>query len=200
MRALTLLLLCLPAFAQQNIPENQVRDRGQTRPPDESQSWTRGRFGTQQPINAKLQDLSGTLIDASCQDRSTINLQQRPQQPNLAVQPSTGKGAPGVKVDPKTVQRERSDAMAHQTPDVVTRQPDRACSVTGATRGYALLLPNGRLLNLDEGGNTLVTQGMQSIPDGRAMLDGTGPAVKPQVTVRGRVVGDRLVVDKLLKL
>jgi hypothetical protein len=199
MRVLFLLFLSYSAFAQSTNP-NQVRDRGQTRPPDESQSWTRGRLGTQQPVPYKLQEFSGILVDASCEDRSALNLQQQPSQPALATPVSAPQPAPGVKVDAKTAQRERADAMAHQTPDVVTRQPDRSCSINGSTRGFALLMSNGRLVNLDEGGNTMVMQGVHSTAAGRAMLNGTGGGLKPQVTLRGRVQGDRLIVEKILKL
>src|SRR3954454_22764673 len=147
MRPLLLLIFCASAFAQSSNP-NQVRDRGQTRPQDESQSWTRGRLGTQQPIPYKLQDFSGILVDASCDDRSALNLQQQPA-------PSPSLPEPAPKANSKGTQKLNADAMAHQTPDVVTRQPDRSCAVNGATRGFALLMPDGRLLNLDEGGNTM---------------------------------------------
>jgi hypothetical protein len=199
MRASVLLFLGISAFAQSTNPV-QVRERGQVHPPDGSQSWTRGRLGTQQPLPSKVQQFSGILVDASCDDRSALNLQQQPAPPTLAVTPSVPNGAPGVKVDPKTLQRERADAMAQQTPDVVNRQPDRSCSVNGSTKGFALLLPNGRLLNFDEGGNTLAMQGLQGTPDGRAMLNGTTGGIKPQVTLTGRVQGDRLIVDKIVKL
>jgi hypothetical protein len=189
MRLLALLLVSLPVFAQ---TPNADRDRGQTRPPDQSQSWTRGRLGTQQPVPYKLQDLSGILIDASCDDRSALNLQQEPAQPDLAAQ-----NAPP---QPKNANKQNADAMAHQTPDVVTRQPDRSCAVNSATRAFALLMPDGRLVNLDEGGNTLAFQAIQSTPAGRAMLNGTGAALKPQVTLRGRIQGDRLILEKIVKL
>jgi len=199
MKVFALILLCWSAFAQSNNP-NQVRDRGQTRPPDQSQSWTRGRLGVQQPIPYKLQDFAGILVDASCDDRSALNLRQQPEQPSLAVQNSAPQPASGVKVDAKTLQRERADVMEHQNADLLTRQPDRSCSINGVTRAFALLLPDGRLLNLDEGGNTMAMQGVQSTPAGRAMLNGTGGGIKPQVTLRGRVLGDRLIVEKILKL
>jgi hypothetical protein len=199
MKLIALLLLGLSAFAQSTNP-NQVRDRGQTRPADESQSWTRGRLGTQQPIPYKLQEFSGILVDASCDDRSSLNLHQQPAQPAMAKQDSTTQSAPKVKVDAKTMERERADAMAHQTPDLITRQPDRSCAVNGATRAFALLMPEGRLVNLDEGGNTMAFQGIQSTAAGRAMLNGTGGALKPQVTLRGRIHGDRVIVEKILKL
>jgi hypothetical protein len=198
MRLLALILVSIAAAFSQT--PNADRDRGQTRPPDNSQSWTRGRLGTQQPIPYKLQNFSGTLVDASCDDRTTLNLQQQPTHPDLAEENSPPQPAPGAKVDPKTAQKERADALAHQNPDVVTRQPDRSCAVNGATRGFALLMTNGRLVNLDEGGNTMALQAVQSTPAGRAMLNGTGGALKPQVTLRGRIQGDRLIVEKILKL
>jgi hypothetical protein len=202
MRPLVLILLSFAAFAQHDISTNpnQTRDRGQTRPPDESQSMTRGRVGTQQPLPGKVQDFSGTLVDASCDDRSTLNLNQQPAQPDIATQNSAPQPDPGVKVDPKTVQKERADAMAHQNADIITRQPDRSCSINSSTRGFALLMSNGRLVNLDEGGTTMVMQAIQETPAGRAMLNGAGAALKPQVTLRGRVRGDRLIVEKILKL
>lgn len=172
--------------------ENQYRQRGQTRPADESQSWTRGRLGTQKPIPERSAEHTGILIDASCDDRTALNLSRAPEQPDLARPPSPneskGSGSPPA------------DALAHQTPDLIARQPDRSCSITGSTRGYALLTPDGRLLNLDEGGNTFVTQALFSNPAGRAMLNGSGPGLKPEVTLRGRVQGDRLIVEKILKL
>ena len=190
MRLLPFLLLSYSIFGQSTNP-NQVRDRGQTRPQDESQSWTRGRLGTQQPIPYKLHDFSGILVDASCDDRSVLNLQQ---------QPVEALPQPAPKNNARAGQKLNADAVAHQPPDVVTRQPDRSCAISGATRGFALLMPDGRLLNLDEGGNTMAIQGIQSTAAGRAMLNGTGGAVKPLATLRGRVQGDRLIVEKILKL
>src|SRR3954469_18900462 len=99
MKPLALLALTISAFAQH---PNDVRDRGQTRPADESQSWTRGRLGTQQPIPYKLQEFSGILVDASCDDRSSLNLHEQPARPALAKQDSPTQSAPKVKVDPKT--------------------------------------------------------------------------------------------------
>jgi hypothetical protein len=197
MRPFVLLLSAASLFAQgrEKTPkapdnpnnENQYRQRGQTRPADESQSWTRGRLGTQKPIPEKSAEHTGILIDASCDDRTALNLSRAPEQPDLA--PSPGPSRP-----------KGSGTPPAGAPDVVARQPDRSCSITGSTRGYALLTPEGRLLNLDEGGNTFVTQALPSNPAGRAMLNGSGPGLKPQATLRGRVQGDRLIVEKILKL
>jgi hypothetical protein len=191
MRLLAFLVVLAASLAGQDkhSAENQNRQRGQTHPPDESQSWTRGRLGAQQPIPGKMMDVSGTLIDAACEDRTALNLHRPPEQPNLA----TGDRSAPATTPP-------GDALAHQTPDMVSRQPDRSCAVTGATRGFSLLTPEGRLLNLDEGGNTFVLQALQSNAAGRAMLNGTGPALKPRITLRGRVRGDRFIVDRIVKL
>jgi hypothetical protein len=206
MKPLAIVLFSLAAFAQtdqKTSNENMVRDRGQTRPPDQSQSWNRGRIGTQQPLPHGFLTLSGTLVDGSCDDRTTLNLRQPPTQPTPATTPSQPQGKPGsasgVTVDAKTLQTERADVMPHQTPDLLLRQPDLSCAITGSTRAFALLLPDGRLLNLDEGGVTLATQAMNSLPEGRAVLNGTGPGIKPQVTLRGQVQGDRLIVQKIVK-
>lgn len=200
MRPLGLILLSAAAFAQN---ANQVRDRGQVRPPDESQSWTRGRLGTQKPLPKGVQEYSGILIDATCGDRTALNLRGKPTQPAMAVPPSPPEGkegaASGITVDATTMQSERSDALAHQVPDLITRQPDPSCAITGGTREFALLTADGRLLNLDEGGTTYAWQAIQSLPDGRALLNGNGAGIKPQVALRGRIQGDRLIVEKFLK-
>jgi hypothetical protein len=201
MRALGFFLLSMAAAFAQNA--NQVRDRGQTRPADPSQSWNRGRLGTQEPLPKGVQEYSGLLVDATCSDRTSLNLREKPTQAPMAQSPSPASGSEGssggVTVDAKTMQSERSDALAHQVPDLASRQPDPSCAITGSTRGFALLTREGRLLNLDEGGTTYAWQAINSLPEGRALLNGSGAGVKPQVEVRGRVQGDRLIVEKFLK-
>jgi hypothetical protein len=135
-------------------------------------SWTRGRLGAPAPRPGKVTMLEGLLVDASCPDRSASNLRQPPELPPPAALPN--------------------DPAAHQA--------DRSCAITRATRGFALLTKDGRLLNLNEGGNTLAMQALHAIPDGRAMLNGTGGGIKPKVTLRGRVHGDRVIVEKIVKL
>lgn len=180
-----------------------MRDRGQTRPADASQSLTRGRLGTQNPLPKGVREYSGTLVDATCNDRTSLNLREQPTKPAMATTDSAPEGregsASGVNVDAQTMQNERGDALAHQVPDLMTRQPDPSCAITGGTREFALLTGEGRLLNLDEGGTTYAWQALNSLPEGRAVLNGTGGGVKPQVVVRGRVQGDRLIVEKFLK-
>jgi hypothetical protein len=201
MRAFGILLLSAAAAFAQNA--NQVRDRGQNVPQDESQSLTRGRLGTQKPLPKGIQQYAGLLVDGTCSDRTSLNLREKPSQPAMAQSPSAASGSEGssggVSVDAKTMQSERGDALAHQVPDLASRQADPSCAITGSTRGFALLTPEGRLLNLDEGGTTYAWQALNSLPEGRALLNGTGAGVKPQVQVRGRVQGDRLIVEKFLK-
>ena len=200
MKALGVFLIAAAAFAQN---ANQVRDRGQTRPQSESQSLTRGRLGTQEPLPKGVQEYNGILVDATCSDRTGLNLREQPMKPAIAQTPSQPNGsegsAGGVTVDPKTMQTERGDVLAHQTPDLAMRQPDPSCAITGSTREFALLTKEGRLLNFNEGGTTYAWQVLNSMPEGRALLNGTGGGVKPQVSVRGRVQGDRLIVDRFLK-
>lgn len=172
--------------------KDRARPRGQSGPPDESQSWTRGRLGTQNPAPGKLTNLDGLLVDASCDDRSALNLNKRPDPAQLASVQSAERTAPAAKAP--------VDAHAEHPHDPATHQTDRSCAITGATRAFALLTKEGRLLNLSEGGNTLAMQALHANPDGRAMLNGTGGGIKPQVTVRGRVHGDRVIVEKIVKL
>lgn len=203
MRYLTLLAAATALIAQEHSPQvqdrhsnpNQDRTRGQSHPPDESQSWTRGRLGTQAPLPGKAADFNGVLIDASCDDRTALNL-ARPVVADTAPaapQPNAERSAPATQGTPPEV-------TAQMTADAAARHSDRSCAVSAGTRGYAILTNEGRLLNLSEGGNTLVLQGLHGNTAGRAMLNGTGPAIKPHVTIRGRVQGDRLIVDKIVKL
>jgi hypothetical protein len=201
MRVLGLILLSMAAGFAQNA--NQVRDRGQTRSPDQNQSWDRGRVGTEAPLPKGIQNYSGILVDATCSDRASLNLREKPAAPVMAKTTSQANGSEGsssgITVDPKTMQSERGDVLEHQVPDLVSRQPDPSCAITGSTREFALFTPEGRLLNLDEGGTTYAWQTISALPEGRAMLNGTAGGVKPQVTLRGRVQGDRLIVEKVLK-
>jgi hypothetical protein len=187
MRAIVFLLAAasVAAFAQ-TLP------RGQTPVPDQSQNWTHGRLGTQNPIIGKLVDLTGTLVDASCGDRSAFNLARPPEHPDIAPPPSPSQKMGGAVPPP--------DVASHLNRDLVTREFDESCAITGSTREFALVTPQGRLLNLDEGGNTLAAQAIYANSAGRAMLNGTRGGLKPQATVRGRVDGDRLIVDKIVKL
>jgi hypothetical protein len=202
-----LAILAAGAFAQGTSNENQVRDRGQTRTADETQTLARGRIGTQDAVPNQPLTLHGLLVEADCRDRSTRNLRQPPQNPEIAgapesaaagaAQSANGRSSHGVSVDSSTLDAERSDAMQHQVPDLRARQRDTTCAITGTTRLFALLMDNGRLLNLDEGGNTKAIQAVQANPAGRKMLNGMGPAIKPKVTITGRIHGDRAVVDRL---
>jgi len=142
--------------------------------------------------------LRGILIDAACRDFSRYNLRLSPQAlPAPAKEPDTkaagGATASGISVDARTLDAERADVMPHQSADLVSRQSDPTCAIKGDTHAYALLLADGRVADLDEGGNTFADAAVKADPQGRAMLAGQGPGFKPIVTVAGRVQGSRIV-------
>ena len=217
-------LLAAAVFAQEHASkENQVRDRGQTPVQDNRQTLDRGRVFKQDAMPLEPLVLRGILVDAGCRDRSQLNLSQPPVpiEQTLPAETSgqansqkserskqgyaTGKTEPqsgnvsahGISVDAQTLQGEREDVLEHQVPDLLNREEDPSCAITGRTTAFGLLLTNGRLLDLDEGGNTWALQMVQSSNPGSAMLNGKGSALKPKVTVKGRVRGDRVIVDSL---
>lgn len=203
--------------------ENQVHDRGQTPVQQESQSLDRGRLGTQASVPPEDITISGILVDAGCRNRTPQNfaLSPLPRANELPAEPAqekatqegnrgklgyaTGAGEPqspsmtafGISVDGKTLQGERGEVLAHQVPDLFSRELDPSCAITGGTRAFAILLQNGRLLNLDEGGNTWAMQSVQSSTQGHDMLNGKARGLKPKVNVLGHVRNDQLVVDAL---
>ena len=135
-------------------------------------------------------------MDAGCRDRSQGNLlsppiginQDAPSEPakQAAAQDAaragigfaTGKAEPhaagtsasGITVDQQTLEREQADVLMHQMRDLNSRQPDMACGVTGDTKAFAVLTNSGRLLDLDDGGNTWAWQAVQSTDAGRQLL------------------------------
>jgi hypothetical protein len=196
MRILAVFLLAAAIFAQQ---QNLVRSRGQTPIPDKSQGLTYGRIGRQALVPLEPQMLNGVLLDASCEYRGTRNLRQAPQiEPAPLPQQSTGGvSAFGITVDAQTLQRERGTVMENQLTDLRMRQSDPTCAVTAGTSLFAVLLPNNQLLNLDQGGNTLATAFLHSDPEGLALLNGKGPAMKPVVEIEGRLQRSTVVVQKI---
>jgi len=211
---------------QKSSKENMVHDRGQFWPQPAGQTLDQGRVGWQASVPNQPLILTGTLVDAGCEDRSELNLTKRPESVTAAAPAETARekstesarraevgyaqpggtrtnteiASHGIAIDEQTVQSERADIMPHQVPDMRSRMDDPTCAITGATRGYALLLDDGRLLNLNEGGNTMADEGVQNSAAGRAMLNGSGPGVKPRVTLKGWVEGPRVVVEQILKL
>ncbi|HWB84712.1 MAG TPA: hypothetical protein VG675_11275 [Bryobacteraceae bacterium] len=223
--ALPAAILAAMAVAQDTSTSNlnQVRTRGQTPVADERQSLDRGRIGTQQSMPPEPLNFAGVLVDAGCRDRSDANLAQKPISVEGALPAMTPAAATaekserskqgyasttgtnqspaqavaGITVDQKTLDSERRDILMHQVEELNSRQMDAGCAITGATHGFAVLLDNGRFLNLDQGGNTYAALAVQSSTAGKAMLNGQGPGVKPRVSIVGRIFGDRLMVDTL---
>jgi hypothetical protein len=175
-------------------------------------------------LNSNFQTFRGTLVDAGCRDFSTYNLSRSPVSlagstpaqtpqamagakstnakqpgaaPNGGADSSGPRTASGITVDAQTLAAERTDVMPHQVPDLMSRQSDPTCAVRANTRAYALLLPNGRLLDLDEGGNTFANVAVDGSSAGRAMLAGQAPGMKPQTVVKGRLMGDKIVATSV---
>jgi len=148
--------------------------------------------------------LRGILIDAGCRDLSRYNLRLAPQALPAAPKENenktaaaTGSSASGITVDARTLDAERTDVMPHQFADLLARQSDPTCAIKGSTRAYALLLPDGRVADLDEGGNTYADVAVKADAQGRAMLAGQGPGFKPAVAVTGRIQGSRIVASEV---
>lgn len=210
-RTATLLgIAALFAFAQN---PNEDRDRGATR----NSSPSLGALPTV--------TVAGTLVDAGCRNRSALNMslpgvpfsaalpaetkteaqaasQMRAgqgyanaNQPAQQQNPSTS--ASGITVDSKTLASERPDVLEHQVPDLHTRQMDPTCAITGATHGFAVVTSDGRMLNLDDGGDTYATVAIQASAAGKAMMEGNTGGIKPQVTIKGHMRGDKIVVQSL---
>lgn len=142
----------------------------------------------------------GILIDGSCEDRSLWNLARPAETLSAAVPalpPREAASGHGIAVDSQTLAAERKDVTPVMNPDLVTRQSDATCALKAGTRAYALLLDDGRLLDLDDGGNTYAALAVQNSAPGRAMINARGPGFKPRVTVSGALQGDRIFVDKL---
>jgi hypothetical protein len=222
-RVSLLLLVALAAFAQTTSKQNEVRDRGKTPVQPPGQTMERGRIGAQVAVPPGAVTLRGLLVDAGCWDRSNLNLGRPPETlagaaPAETPQESAAgnaqrqkqgyaeRGAPpregsvsasGINVDAATVAAERAGVLEHQERDLVSRQSDPTCAIKGSTRGFALLLGDGRLVNLDEGGNTFATAAVSSSPRGRSMLNGLGPGFKPVATVIGQVRGDTVIASSV---
>ena len=167
--------------------------------------------------------LQGTLVDAGCRDRTARNLglpaatfnsekpaenaaaQQAAQQmrsnqggmanPNGQQQGSVS--ASGVTIDPKTLANERPDVLEHQVADLRSRQLDPSCAITGATHNFALYLPDGRFLSLDEAGATYANEAVLGSAQGRDMLAGNGGGFKPQVVIKGNMRAEKVLVQSI---
>ena len=200
-------VLALAQLNQKTNHENDVQQRGQTPVQAPGQSPDTGRIGEQAPVPNAPVRLHGLLLDASCPNRSNPNLYAMPESVPLTM-PSAGvvqqrsagaSSARGITVNTATVDTERADIMAHQVPDMRSRQASETCAITASTREYGLALPNGRFVDLDAGGNTLANELVYDTPQGQQMLNGIGPAVKLRVDVVGRVVGDKVIVEELTR-
>jgi len=204
------------------LAQDRVND-GRVRVADERQTLDRGRLGSQESMPPGPLTLNGVLVDGNCRDRSEANLTRPPvpfsqrnpaEPPELAAtqnaarakigyatassQPFTGGiSAQGITVNPQALELEQADVLQLQVPERTSRQSDLTCAITAETSNFAFLMDNGRLLDLDGGGNAWAWQAVQSSSEGQAMLNNKGAAVKPNVTINGTIIGDRLIVNSL---
>jgi hypothetical protein len=191
------LLLTILSFVGRNdrtSRENMIQIREQTPTQSPGQTLNRGRIGSQAPAPVGAQTWTGILVDAGCPNRDAVALSGAPAG-TLATEP--GGGAHGTAVSGQTLDRERSDAMAQQVPDLRARNADPSCAVTALTRGFALYLPDGALKNLDEGGNTMAVVVFEGSPQGQAVVNGKSLGEKPRASVKGVMQGDRIIVQDI---
>ena len=143
---------------------------------------------------------TGTLIDSGCRDRSLDNL-RAPAADTPAVAATAPANPPkGISVTTQVVTAERSRATMPDTPDHASRYSSTSCALTAETKAFALLLPNGQLMELDEGGNTLAFDAFQSTAAGAAILNGKVGGVKPQAKVTGLQSGPRIKTHSVIFL
>jgi hypothetical protein len=155
-------------------------------------------------LHGTRETFHGVLIDAGCEDRSLWNL-ARPAESLAAAMPAAHPPAPAgqarqgrpIPADSKTLAAERQDVTPVMNPDLSARQSDPTCALKAGTSAYAVLLANGRLVDLDDAGNTYAALAVQNSPPGRLMINARGPGFKPRVTVTGTLQGGRIFTDEL---
>jgi hypothetical protein len=203
--------LALAAFTAVAQNPNAVKDEGATAV----------QSGPAPPVT-----LYGTLVDAGCRNRTVLNLKQTPEtfaastpsqtpadtqnaaqmraaqgyeNPNApSQQPDKQISVNGITVDPKTLAAERHDVLEHQVQDLRSRQLDPTCAITAATASYAIVLTaDGRMLNLDDGGNTFANEAVLGSTVGRTMMGGNGGGFKPAAMVKGSIHADKVLVQSL---
>jgi len=205
----TFAVVCLCAQSQSPGKAPASRDMG-TPSQAITQSEAHARQDNDLNVPSGQATVHGILLDGGCSDRQSRNLRRPPEtlqeavpaEPPNATQnnpPVSGAvSAKGISVDATTIKAERDDVMASHVPGMFERQSDPTCAITGSTTTFAVLTDGGRLLDLDQGGNTLALVAVQATSAGRAMLNGKGPGVKPRVVVKGQYRGDQLITQDLV--
>ncbi len=145
------------------------------------------RLGPARGLAEGVRTWSGMLVDAGCGNRQNYML-QTPARETLAGPASAHAEQQGAARSPKVPE----EATENRVPDVVARQMDVACAITGATTGFAILLDNGQLKDLDEGGNTFAWEAVQA-----TLLGGTPRGVKPRAVLQGTLRNDEIIVESL---
>ncbi len=149
------------------------------------------RLGPPAGLAEGVRTWTGTLLDASCRNlnSSTLGLPARETLPGQA-----GPGQEAAAGRSSLVPREVTE---NRVPDLATRQTDMGCAVTSATTGFAILLDNGQIKDLDEGGNTFAWEAIQATPAGQAMLAGKQHGVKPRAILQGTLRKDEISVESV---
>ena len=140
------------------------------------------RLGPAPGLAEGVRTWSGMLVDAGCRNRE-----------NYVLQTPVRETPP----EPAPARAERQGAAENRVPDVAARQMDMGCAVTGETTAFAILLDNGQLKDLDEGGNTFAWEAIQATPEGQAVLAGKQRGVKPRAVLRGTMQNDEIIVESL---
>jgi hypothetical protein len=178
------------AFSQQSGPSvDRGRSRLPVRPYTLGQSNRKATFAT----------WAGVLVDAGCRDRPALTRQARAvfeQTGGSGVERTAGQGRGSESGASESVLNE--DAMEHHNPQHLTREPGAGCQVTGGTRQFALMTPDGKWWELDPAGNTLANGALQQSVKARAMLSGKAAApVYLRATVKGTTLGRSIRVERI---
>jgi hypothetical protein len=145
-----------------------------------------------------MQTWSGLMVDGGCRDRSPENLRTPPTDSLAVAAKEPAKPPKGITVAPQVLKAERGEATLPDTLDHASRYDSASCALTADTKAFAILLADGQLLDLDEGGNTLAFDAFQSTPAGAAILNGKVGGLKPQATVTGLTAGRRIKVQSVV--
>ena len=132
---------------------------------------------------------SGMLVDGGCRNRERFALQTPAGETLPPRSQQRGNAARSPQVP--------EEVTENLVPDVAARQMDMGCAITGATTAFAIVLDNGQLKDLDEGGNTFAWEAVQATPEGQALMAGKQRGVKPRAVLQGTLRNDKIIVESV---
>lgn len=165
------------------------REGNPRQPGDNRQTMDRTRLRPPPGMAEGVQTLRGVLVDAGCRNRDSFTLETTGERSLPPAAGSQGVARPADQIPEQVTE--------NLVPDSASRQMDVGCAVTGATTAFAILLGNGQLKNLDEGGNTFAWEAVVATPEGQAVLEGRQSGVKRSAVLTGTLQGDRIMVESL---